>query len=96
MTSVQRLPRPAEIAEAAEYVFGESVHHEGSSSRGRVYAAKCAYWQALVAVGYSQAEIATMTGANRKTIINGLAKPVDPEHLAWIVEKASSAASSTM
>lgn len=87
-----RLPRPDEIAEAAEYVYGCPVHHAGTASRGRHYAAKCAYWQALAKVGYSQAEIATMTGANRATIINGLAKRVEPEHLSWIVDQASQAA----
>lgn len=84
----ERLLHASDVASAAEWVFSEPVHHDGTRTLGRKYLAKTAYWHALAEIGYSAEEIARMTGAHRTTILHGLRHEVDPELVAGVLERA--------
>jgi hypothetical protein len=90
---MDRLPRPAEIAEAAEDFFGESVHHDGRAS-GRRALAKATYWQALNSVGYSTGDIARMTGAHHASVLEALSKAVPLDYVETVLKKAEKMAAS--
>jgi len=86
--SAERLPRASEIAEAAEWLFGEPVHHTGTRVMGRRYFAKCVYWAALAQEGYSLREVARMVGADPHTVLNGLEHVDGSEHVEWVLDRA--------
>lgn len=84
----ERLVCAKDVAQATEYLFSESVHHDGTRTIGRRYVAKCVYWQALREVGYSSVEIARMVGANHSTIINGWSHDVDFDLVTGVLDRA--------
>jgi hypothetical protein len=78
--------RASDVQTAAEWFCGVDVTSPSRSRR--VSQGKAIYWAALIEIGYSQNEVAVITGLDRSTIHHGLTKQPAQCWVDGVLERA--------